>query len=67
MPRCDHCKRKNHLLLNCKWCLLDCCTKCVSFEVHECKGLDAMKEHNLKKLEEELHKNKTESVKLIKI
>lgn len=67
MPKCDYCKRKNHLSMSCKWCLGSLCTTCLAVEIHECANIEQMKEHNLKKLEEDLNKNKTVSLKVIKI
>jgi hypothetical protein len=67
MPRCNCCRKKNHLLMSCKWCVCDFCTICLAVESHQCANIESMKEHHLKKLKEDLIKHKTVGVKVIKI
>lgn len=67
MPKCTYCKRKNHLMLSCKWCVHDFCTRCVSYEIHACPNIDDMRNFHLKTLEQRLIKEKVESLKVVKL
>ena len=53
--------------MSCKWCESDLCTYCLAVEIHECVNIKQMKEYILKKLEEDLNKQKTISPKVLKI
>lgn len=67
MPRCVCCKRKNHLMITCKWCKVDFCTKCITYEIHSCKHINDMKQDYNRHNEELLIKNRVNEVKVIKI
>jgi predicted nucleic acid binding AN1-type Zn finger protein len=36
MPKCDHCKKRTHLVFTCQ-CPGEFCVKCRTPEVHDCK------------------------------
>jgi hypothetical protein len=65
MPRCENCKRKTHILTDCKWCVGSMCVSCLAVETHNCKNIEQMKEYYLKNLEQKLVK--TVGAKVIKI
>lgn len=65
MPKCIHCLRKNHLMMECKGCHVRFCPSCLSYEIHNCPNLEDKRKFDLKTLEERLVK--VEGVKLIKI
>jgi|AntRauMFilla1563_2_1112583.scaffolds.fasta_scaffold01562_3 hypothetical protein len=67
MPKCTHCKRKNPIMLPCKWCVHDFCTRCLSCEIHVCPNIDDMRKFNLKTLEQQLLRDQVQSVRIIKL
>lgn len=60
MPRCDFCKKKNSILLECKACSGNHCPRCVDLSVHECKKTEEYVNEKRKSLETALIQNKTE-------
>ena len=56
--RCRHCSRKPGLLSNCKYCEHTYCFACIQQEVHLCEGLDELKREHLKRLSEQLNKER---------
>ena len=67
MPRCVCCKRKNHLMMKCKWCNIDYCPKCITYEIHLCSNIGDMKNNYNKQNENALIRNRVDKVKIIKI
>ena len=52
MP-CFKCKKKG-IPINCKYCNLGFCSRCIVLEIHECKGMDVKKDIELKELDKRL-------------
>jgi hypothetical protein len=59
MPKCDFCKKKNHLIFDCTWCLSPLCTSCLACETHACSKIDEMKATKNEQLKKSLLDNKT--------
>lgn len=67
MPRCVCCKRKNHLSMTCKWCAVDFCPSCITYERHACKKFADMKQGYHQENEKKLIQNRVTEVKVLKI
>lgn len=67
MARCNHCKKRTHLHLNCKYCDNVYCTTCLAYEVHACTNMAEMKEHKRETLMTKLEAEKVVGQKVIKI
>jgi hypothetical protein len=67
MVRCNFCKKKCSMPLMCKYCDTDFCIKCRHYETHRCTGYTTMQSAKQELLKETLEKQKTDSVKVIKI
>ena len=52
MP-CFKCKKKG-IPIDCKYCNLGFCSRCIVLEIHECKGMDVKKDIELKELDKRL-------------
>lgn len=52
MP-CLKCKKRG-IPIECKYCKLCFCSRCIVLEIHECKGSDIKKEEQIKDLEKKL-------------
>jgi len=52
MP-CFKCKKKG-IPIDCKYCGLGFCSRCIVIEIHQCKGSDLKKEQELKDLNKRL-------------
>lgn len=52
MP-CLNCKRKG-IPIDCKYCKLGFCSRCIVLEIHNCKGVEIKKENQKKELEKKL-------------
>ena len=52
MP-CFKCKKKG-IPINCKYCGLGFCSRCIVLEIHECKGINLKKEDEIKDLNKRL-------------
>ena len=52
MP-CFKCKKKG-IPIDCKYCNLGFCSRCIVLEIHECKGMDVKKDVELKELDKRL-------------
>jgi predicted nucleic acid binding AN1-type Zn finger protein len=52
MP-CFKCKKKG-IPIECKYCNLCFCSRCIVLETHECKGIELKKKNELKELDKRL-------------
>ena len=52
MP-CFKCKKKG-IPIDCKYCGLRCCSRCIVIEKDECKGINLKKEDEIKDLNKRL-------------
>jgi len=46
--------KKRGIPIECKYCKLGFCSRCIVLEIHECKGSDIKKEEQIKDLEKKL-------------
>lgn len=67
MPRCICCRRKNHLMITCKWCVTDFCPNCVLYEVHSCNKMSDMKKKYNEQNKNILLQNKVTEIKVLQI
>ena len=65
--RCNFCKKKKSILLDCKYCKIDFCAKCIDILNHQCNNLDDCKKRKRDELENKLYSEKVEGLKIIKI
>ena len=63
MP-CFKCKNKG-IPINCKYCNLRFCSKCIQLEIHNCSGLKLKKENSLKNLKKELKFKTSPKIEII--
>lgn len=53
--KCDQCKKKQGLLcLECKYCDLHFCSRCIQLEAHGCAGMATKREESLHHLEKKI-------------
>jgi predicted nucleic acid binding AN1-type Zn finger protein len=52
MP-CFKCKKKG-IPIDCKYCNLGFCSRCIVLEIHGCKGIETKKENEIKELDRKL-------------
>lgn len=52
MP-CFKCKKRG-IPIECKYCNLGFCSRCIVLEIHECKGIESKKENEIKELDKRL-------------
>ena len=65
MTRCQKCRKKSSVILTCKACNLECCSRCIDMSIHECqKTIDFINEKR-KSLEDVLLNNKTKETKIL--
>ena len=65
--RCKFCKKKKGILLDCRYCKEEYCTKCIDIISHKCSNSDDCKKRKRDELKDRLFLEKVESDKLIKI
>ena len=65
--KCISCKKKKGILLDCKYCKKEYCSKCIDIISHKCPNLDDCKKRKRDELKDRLFLEKVESDKLIKI
>ena len=65
--KCILCKKKKGILLDCKYCKKEYCSKCIDIISHKCPNLDDCKKRKRDELKDRLFLEKVESDKLIKI
>ena len=58
MAKCLICKRKNLILLSCKFCKNDMCTSCLLPETHKCQNISECFEESKNVLSKDLMNNK---------
>ena len=67
MPRCNNCRKKTSIPLECKYCKKEHCMSCRYEDVHKCEKINIMKEDKIMILEKTLMNQKTVSNKIKKI
>lgn len=65
--RCEYCKKKKGMLLECKNCNKELCSRCIDLTIHKCDEIDKLKKRKREELENKLMSEKIESNKIIKI
>jgi predicted nucleic acid binding AN1-type Zn finger protein len=65
--RCEYCKKKKGMLLDCRYCKNEYCSKCICLENHKCKNIEDCKKRKRNELENKLNLEKSEKNKIIKI
>ena len=46
--------KKKGIPIDCKYCNLGFCSRCIVLEIHDCKGVEFKKNDEIKKLEKQL-------------
>lgn len=64
MGKCNFCKKKQYLDLQCKFCEHMYCTKCISYEAHTCPCYEEMQSAKRDMLSQKLFNEKTLSKKV---
>lgn len=64
---CNFCKKRNHVLIKCKYCEFSYCVKHVVLEIHNCTNLNKLKNDLFEENEKLLTKNATKSIKIDEI
>ncbi len=67
MPKCNYCCKKNHILMECKFCKHSYCTNHLQYELHECANIADVKATYAKQNEERLFSQMCKRRKLEKI
>jgi len=67
MPRCEKCRKKTSMPIQCKYCKKEHCMSCRYEDVHKCEKINIMKEDKIMILEKTLMNQKTNSKKIVKI
>lgn len=57
MSKCAFCNKKSSVLLKCKFCNYEHCTKCRLQTIHNCKNMQLCKEITQLKLKEQIETN----------
>ena len=65
--RCKNCRKKKSILLECRYCKIEFCTRCIELENHKCKKIDECRKIKRETLETKLLSEKTFKNKIIKI
>lgn len=65
--RCKFCKKKKSILLDCRYCKKDYCSKCIDIISHKCSNLDDCKKRKKNELENRLNSEKSIKTTVIKI
>lgn len=63
MVRCEFCKKKSSVPIECKACKLNLCTRCIDMSIHNCKNIIEYCYEKRKSLENILLENKTPETK----
>ena len=67
MPRCNKCRRKTSMPIQCKYCEKEHCMACRYEDVHKCENINVMRDDKIMLLEKTLMNQKTVSRKIDKI
>jgi len=67
MSRCDFCKKKSSVPIDCSACKLSLCTRCIDMSIHQCEKLEDYKNEKRALLEQTLFSNKTINSKITQI
>lgn len=67
MARCEFCRKRSHLDMQCKWCKKAYCIACLQAEVHKCLNTEDMKNEQHLILENRLLREKVVGEKLLKM
>ena len=62
--RCSFCKKKQQLILACKFCLKDVCTRCIQIEMHECVNMSKCVELQKLQLKNKLYNEQVVKLKI---
>ena len=65
--RCKFCKKKKSILLDCKYCKDEYCSKCIDIISHKCSNSDDCKKRKRDELNDRLTSERTNKSTLIKI
>tara|TARA_Y100000591_G_C21729143_1_gene643070 strand:- start:124 stop:327 length:204 start_codon:yes stop_codon:yes gene_type:complete len=65
--RCKFCKKKKSILIDCKYCKNEYCSKCINIIDHKCKNADDCKKRKRDELENKLNSEKVVADKIIRI
>ena len=53
--KCEECKKRQGLMvLNCKYCNKNFCSRCIQLEIHHCEGIQSKCKEELDNLEKKL-------------
>jgi hypothetical protein len=65
--KCKNCRKKKSILLECKYCNIGFCGKCIELDIHNCKKIDECRKRKRDELENKLLSEKSIENKVIKI
>lgn len=65
--KCKNCRKKKSILLDCNYCNIGFCGRCIELEIHKCKKIDECRKRKRDTLETKLLSEQTLKSKIIKI
>jgi hypothetical protein len=65
--KCNNCRKKKSILLECKYCNIAFCSACIELDIHKCKKINECRKRKRETLENKLLSEKSVINKVIKI